>query len=163
MTSCEHPLRPGDQLEYRRPPWREPPSANHVDVLYLDPHVLVVHKPANLQVLPGGVVVQRTVLSLLESAAQQLSVRGTVPSPCHRLGGNPGAAGAAASTPTLRLPLHPITNYLETIIEPIPPRRYLSLPSSYSCPLSLHCRQGHLGSPALRLLTRCQAVHLGPV
>ena len=51
---AEQPLEAGDELEFHRPPWREPDAPESFAVAFEDEHVLVVVKPANLQVLPAG-------------------------------------------------------------------------------------------------------------
>lgn len=75
-------VREGDLVEYRRPSWEESVSHAALPVIHEDAHVLVVDKPAGLQVLPGGSRLLATALSV---------VRGDDParaewSPVHRLG-----------------------------------------------------------------------------
>jgi len=72
----------GDELEFHRPPWREPDAPERFDVAFEDEHVLVVVKPANLQVLPAGPFSARTLLSLVRSS--DASRREAAPA--HRLG-----------------------------------------------------------------------------
>lgn len=45
--------RPNSLLEYHRPPWREPPAPCRLGILHQDSHLLVVDKPAGLQVGAG--------------------------------------------------------------------------------------------------------------
>jgi 23S rRNA pseudouridine1911/1915/1917 synthase len=81
-ASEDRVLRAGDLVEYRRAPWEEPSIDVPVPAVFEDEHVLVVDKPAGLQVLPAGSRLQATVLAV---------VRGDDParaewSPVHRLG-----------------------------------------------------------------------------
>lgn len=76
------PLRSGDLVEYRRAPWEEPALDVPIPAVLEDEHVLVVDKPAGLQVLPAGSRLDATVLA---------AIRGADPSraewsPVHRLG-----------------------------------------------------------------------------
>ena len=64
----EQPLAVGDELEFHRPPWREPDAPESFTVAFEDEHVLVVVKPANLQVLPAGPFSARTLLALVRSS-----------------------------------------------------------------------------------------------
>lgn len=78
----EQPLAVGDELEFHRPPWREPDAPESFTVEFEDEHVLVVVKPANLQVLPAGPFSARTLLALVRSS--DASRREAAPA--HRLG-----------------------------------------------------------------------------
>jgi 23S rRNA pseudouridine1911/1915/1917 synthase len=102
----EQRLEAGDELEFHRPPWQEPDAPAHFDVAFEDEHVLVVVKPAGLQVLPAGPFSARTLLTLVrESDASRAGA-----APAHRLGrGTSGliafgksAAGRSALTRQLR-------------------------------------------------------------
>ena len=64
----EQPLAAGDELEFHRPPWREPDAPESFTVAFEDEHVLVVVKPANLQVLPAGPFSARTLLELVRAS-----------------------------------------------------------------------------------------------
>ena len=75
-------LRAGDELEFHRPPWREPEAPERFDVVFEDEHVLVVVKPAGLQVLPAGPFKARTLLELVRSS----DVSRAAAAPAHRLG-----------------------------------------------------------------------------
>src|SRR5208337_3899715 len=44
----------GQTLIWSRPPWIEPDSPQHFEVLFEDPHLLAVNKPSGLPTLPGG-------------------------------------------------------------------------------------------------------------
>jgi len=78
----EQPLAVGDELEFHRPPWREPDAPESFTVAFEDEHVLVVVKPANLQVLPAGPFSARTLLALVRSSDASRSEA----APAHRLG-----------------------------------------------------------------------------
>ncbi|KAJ0978221.1 hypothetical protein J5N97_013695 [Dioscorea zingiberensis] len=58
-------LRAGLEVVYHRLPWREPPAPYLLEVLYEDDHMVAINKPSGLQVLPGGLFQQRTVLQQL--------------------------------------------------------------------------------------------------
>lgn len=91
-------LRVGSKLVYHRLPWREPITPYKLYVLFEDDHLLAVNKPSGLQVLPGGLFQQRTVLTQLKWKANQSSKYRSVagkavvdlqesqPVPVHRLG-----------------------------------------------------------------------------
>jgi 23S rRNA pseudouridine1911/1915/1917 synthase len=78
----EQPLAAGDELEFHRPPWREPEAPESFTVAFEDEHVLVAVKPAHLQVLPAGPFSARTLLELVRSSDAS---RGEA-APAHRLG-----------------------------------------------------------------------------
>lgn len=75
-------LRAGDQLEFHRPPWEEPEVPLSFQVVHEDAHLLVVEKPAGLQVLPGGPFTAKTLLHLVRASATDRAEC----SPVHRLG-----------------------------------------------------------------------------
>jgi 23S rRNA pseudouridine1911/1915/1917 synthase len=75
-------LRAGDELTFHRAPWREPEAPESFDVAFEDEHVLVVVKPAGLQVLPAGPFSARTLLALVRASHAS---RATA-APAHRLG-----------------------------------------------------------------------------
>lgn len=78
----EHPLAAGDELEFHRPPWDEPVAPESFDVAFEDEHVLVVVKPAGLQVLPAGPFSARTLLALVRASDASRAAA----APAHRLG-----------------------------------------------------------------------------
>src|SRR5688572_26872088 len=78
----EQPLAAGDELEFHRPPWREPDAPESFTVAFEDEDVLVVVKPANLQVLPAGPFSTRTLLYLVRASDASRSEA----APAHRLG-----------------------------------------------------------------------------
>ncbi|PQP99379.1 hypothetical protein Pyn_11933 [Prunus yedoensis var. nudiflora] len=73
-----------------RLPWREPDAPYLLEVLYEDDDMIALNKPSGLQVLPGGLFQQRTVLTqLLWQATNKispLSCQEPHPVPVHRLG-----------------------------------------------------------------------------
>jgi 23S rRNA pseudouridine1911/1915/1917 synthase len=79
---AEQRLAAGDELEFHRPPWREPDAPESFDVAFEDEHVLVVVKPAGLQVLPGGPFSARTLLELVRASDASRAAA----APAHRLG-----------------------------------------------------------------------------
>ena len=74
--------RAGDELEFHRPPWSEPDAPESFDVAFEDEHVLVVVKPAGLQVLPAGPFSARTLLELVRASDASRAAA----APAHRLG-----------------------------------------------------------------------------
>ncbi len=81
-ASADDTLRVGDALEFHRPPWNEPEAPESFEVAFEDDDVLVVVKPAGLQVLPAGPFKQRTLLELVRASAPERAVA----APAHRLG-----------------------------------------------------------------------------
>ncbi len=75
-------LRAGDELEFHRPPWSEPAAPETFEVAFEDEHLLVVVKPADLQVLPAGPFLARTLLELVRASATSRAAA----APAHRLG-----------------------------------------------------------------------------
>lgn len=72
----------GDELEWHRPPWEEPPVPTQIPILYEDESVLVVDKPSGLPVLPDGGFLEHNLVTLMRD-------HGTAdgpPAPVHRLG-----------------------------------------------------------------------------
>ncbi|KAL5716936.1 hypothetical protein ACHQM5_010037 [Ranunculus cassubicifolius] len=71
----------GSKLVYHRLPWKEPDAPFLIQVLYEDDHLVAFNKPSGLQVLPGGLFQQRTLLTQLQwTRRYQYAV------PVHRLG-----------------------------------------------------------------------------
>ncbi|XP_047257776.1 RNA pseudouridine synthase 5 isoform X3 [Capsicum annuum] len=84
-------LNSGAKLVYHRLPWREPDAPYLLQVLFEDDYLIAVNKPSGLQVLPGGLYQQRTVLTQLQWHACKLTATSsgcqkTHPVPVHRLG-----------------------------------------------------------------------------
>ncbi len=75
----DEPLRRGQDLVWRRPPWLEPDAPLAFDVLHEDADLLAVAKPAGLPTLPGANFLKHTLLH---------QVRGYAPdaTAIHRLG-----------------------------------------------------------------------------
>ena len=81
-VAADDPLRVGDELEFHRPPWTEPEAPESFTVAFEDEHVLVVVKPAGLQVLPAGPFSARTLLTLVRASDASRADA----APAHRLG-----------------------------------------------------------------------------
>ncbi|CAO2816459.1 unnamed protein product [Amaranthus hypochondriacus] len=83
-------IRVGSKLVYHRRPWIEPEAPFLLEVLYEDDDVIALNKPSGLQVLPGGLFQQRTVLTQLKWHSQKndTPTQGQIlhPAPVHRLG-----------------------------------------------------------------------------
>src|SRR5438034_10230350 len=56
----------GQTLVWNRPPWIEPDSPQHFEVLFEDPHLLAVNKPSGLPTLPGGGFMKNTLFRLMQ-------------------------------------------------------------------------------------------------
>jgi 23S rRNA pseudouridine1911/1915/1917 synthase len=69
----------GQTLVWNRPPWIEPDSPQHFEVLFEDPHLLAVNKPSGLPTLPGGGFMENTLLRLVQKQTPNAN-------PVHRLG-----------------------------------------------------------------------------
>jgi len=69
----------GQTLVWNRPPWIEPDSPQHFEVLFDDPHLLAVNKPGGLPTLPGGGFMENTLLRLVQKQIPNAN-------PVHRLG-----------------------------------------------------------------------------
>jgi 23S rRNA pseudouridine1911/1915/1917 synthase len=69
----------GQTLVWNRPPWIEPDSPQHFEVLFDDAHLLAVNKPGGLPTLPGGGFMENTLLRLLQKQDPNAN-------PVHRLG-----------------------------------------------------------------------------
>ena len=69
----------GQTLVWNRPPWIEPDSPLHFEVLFEDPHLLAVNKPGGLPTLPGGGFMENTLLRLVQKQTPSAN-------PVHRLG-----------------------------------------------------------------------------
>ena len=69
----------GQTLVWNRPPWIEPDSPQHFEVLFEDPHLLAVNKPSGLPTLPGGGFMENTLLRWVQKQTPNAN-------PVHRLG-----------------------------------------------------------------------------
>ena len=72
-------LSAGQSVVWHRPPWMEPDSPQHFEVLFDDPHLLAVNKPGGLPTLPGGGYMENTLLHLVQEQFPNAN-------PVHRLG-----------------------------------------------------------------------------
>lgn len=81
VATAETKLRSGQELTYYREPWEEPEVPLAFEVLYEDRDLLIIAKPAELPVLPGGGFLEHTLLWQL-----QLQYPEETPVPIHRLG-----------------------------------------------------------------------------
>ncbi|CAD5197253.1 unnamed protein product [Musa acuminata subsp. malaccensis] len=88
-------LRDGAEVVYHRLPWKEPFAPYLLEVLYEDNDMVAINKPSGLQVLPGGLFQQRTVLMQLQwkewnkvssDCSKRQMTQETHPVPVHRLG-----------------------------------------------------------------------------
>ncbi|XP_019198572.1 PREDICTED: RNA pseudouridine synthase 5 [Ipomoea nil] len=90
VSNPDASLSPGAQLVYHRLPWKEPNAPYVLEVLFEDDDMIALNKPSGLQVLPGGLFQQRTVLTQLQWRASKLSSLSSSgeshPVPVHRLG-----------------------------------------------------------------------------
>ncbi len=82
VADCARILRAGERLEFHRPPWDEPEVPLAFEVVHEDADVLVVAKPAGLQVLPAGPFCEHTLLRLVQASAPERATS----APVHRLG-----------------------------------------------------------------------------
>ncbi|MEZ5355304.1 MAG: RluA family pseudouridine synthase [Bryobacteraceae bacterium] len=80
VTACgSESVTTGQALVWNRPPWTEPDSPRHFEVLFEDPHLLAVNKPSGLATLPGGGFMDNTLLRLVQKRTPDAN-------PVHRLG-----------------------------------------------------------------------------
>ncbi|KAL2324787.1 hypothetical protein Fmac_023845 [Flemingia macrophylla] len=89
-TDSDSVLRVGSKLVYHRLPWKELDAPFMIEVLYEDDDMIALNKPSGLQVLPGGLFQQRTVLTQLQwesnnQGSCEMNKR-SHPVPVHRLG-----------------------------------------------------------------------------
>lgn len=86
-------LQVGMVLEWRRPPWEEPPAPMDVQVLYDAGGVVVVAKPSGLPNQPGGGFLENTLVHWVK---QNLGA-----APMHRLGRWTSGAVLCSRNPTV--------------------------------------------------------------
>ncbi|XP_022890113.1 RNA pseudouridine synthase 5 isoform X2 [Olea europaea var. sylvestris] len=90
VTDPDTILREGMELIYYRLPWQEPDAPHLLEILCEDDDLIAVNKPSGLQVLPGGLFQQRTVLTQLQWRSRKLTSSSACqephPVPVHRLG-----------------------------------------------------------------------------
>jgi 23S rRNA pseudouridine1911/1915/1917 synthase len=85
-------VAPGQTLVWNRPPWIEPDSPQHFEVLFEDPYLLAVNKPSGLPTLPGGGFMENTLLRLVQKQSPNAN-------PVHRLGRATSGIVLFAKTP----------------------------------------------------------------
>jgi 23S rRNA pseudouridine1911/1915/1917 synthase len=78
-TTPDTPIQRDQILTYKRPPWEEQDAPQNWTVLFEDEHMVAVNKPSGLQVLPGGLFLDNTLLSLARKVYPDIA-------PIHRLG-----------------------------------------------------------------------------
>ncbi len=100
-AAADEALRAGDELEFHRPPWHEPDAPESFGVAFEDEHVLVVVKPAGLQVLPAGPFSARTLLALVRASEPTRASA----APAHRLGRGTSGLMALGKTALARASL----------------------------------------------------------
>ncbi|XP_056164668.1 RNA pseudouridine synthase 5 isoform X2 [Syzygium oleosum] len=90
VTDPYESVSAGLEVIYHRLPWKEPDAPYSLEILYEDDNMIALNKPSGLQVLPGGLFQQRTVLSQLQWRESEqstlLASREPHPVPVHRLG-----------------------------------------------------------------------------
>ncbi|KAL3732088.1 hypothetical protein ACJRO7_028862 [Eucalyptus globulus] len=90
LVTCHNVGFAGLEVVYHRLPWKEPGAPHFLGILYEDDNMIALNKPSGLQVLPGGLFQQRTVLSQLQwrdsKQSTLLSSQEPQPVPVHRLG-----------------------------------------------------------------------------
>ncbi|XP_058204702.1 RNA pseudouridine synthase 5 isoform X5 [Rhododendron vialii] len=79
------------EINYYRLPWKEPDAPYLLQLLFEDDDLIALNKPSGLQVLPGGLFQQRTILTQLQWQASKYSSLSLArqdlhPVPVHRLG-----------------------------------------------------------------------------
>ncbi len=82
----------GQTLVWNRPPWIEPDSPQHFEVLFEDNHLLAVNKPGGLPTVPGGGFMENTLLRLVQKRTPNAN-------PVHRLGRATSGIVLFAKTP----------------------------------------------------------------
>jgi 23S rRNA pseudouridine1911/1915/1917 synthase len=123
-------LARGDALEFHRPPWREPDAPTHFRIVHEDEDVLVVLKPAGLQVLPAGPFCERTLLALVRARDPRFAEC----APVHRLGRGTSGLVLVGRTPAARAGLS------RQFRERTPCKTYLALVEGTRLPTSAIAR-----------------------
>ena len=80
VLSAASPYSPALEVRYLREVEHEPPVRRDVRTVWSDQHLLVVDKPPNLPVIPGGLWVRHCLLHLLVEATQNENI-----TPLHRI------------------------------------------------------------------------------
>lgn len=94
-AAASEPLRAGDWLAWRRPPWREPDVPLAFAVLHRDDHLLAVAKPRGLPSMPAGGYLTHTLLHVVRARFAEAV-------PMHRLGRGTSGVLLFARTPEAR-------------------------------------------------------------
>ena len=79
LASGSEDLVAGQTLVWNRPPWTEPESPRQFQVLFEDPYLVAVNKPAGMPTLPGSGFMENTLLRLVQKQIPEAN-------PVHRLG-----------------------------------------------------------------------------
>jgi 23S rRNA pseudouridine1911/1915/1917 synthase len=130
-AAAEARLAAGDELEFHRPPWAEPAAPDSFGVAFEDEHVLVVDKPAGLQVLPAGPFSARTLLALVRASDPARLAA----APAHRLGRGTSGLMVFGKTPAARASL------AGQFREFVPRKTYLAWVDGVVLPTSFRARQ----------------------
>ncbi len=85
-------LAAGQTVVWNRPPWIEPDTPQHFEILFDDPHLLVVNKPGGLPTLPGSGFMENTLLRIVQKHTPGAN-------PVHRLGRATSGIVLFAKTP----------------------------------------------------------------
>ena len=91
-ASGSESLTAGQTLVWNRPPWIEPDSPLHFELLFEDAHLLAVNKPSGLPTLPAGGFMECTLLRLVQKQTPTAN-------PVHRLGRGTSGIVLFAKTP----------------------------------------------------------------
>jgi len=91
-ASGSESIAAGQTLVWNRPPWIEPDSPLHFEVLFEDAHLLAVNKPSGLPTLPAGGFMECTLLRLVQKQTPTAN-------PVHRLGRGTSGIVLFAKTP----------------------------------------------------------------
>jgi len=130
IAALEHVVRVGDAVTYHRPPWREPDAPTDLVFVFEDEHVLVLEKPAGLQVLAAGPFFERTAFHLVRVSAPDRADA----SPVHRLGRGTSGLLLFGKTALARASL------ARQFRERTPTKTYFALVDGCSLPDSCHAR-----------------------
>lgn len=85
----------GEELVWRRRPWREPDAPTEIGIVHDDGDLVVVSKPAGLPTLPGGGYFENTLL-------RRIAARVPGARPVHRLGRHTSGVVLCAADPAIR-------------------------------------------------------------
>jgi 23S rRNA pseudouridine1911/1915/1917 synthase len=91
-ASGSESVTPGQTIVWNRPPWMEPDSPQHFQVLFEDAHLFAVNKPGGLPTIPGAGFMENTLLRLVQKQIPDAN-------PVHRLGRATSGIVLFAKTP----------------------------------------------------------------